>query len=194
MGGGFNGYGGMRGGLSTREVTGGTVTAGSAWPRRPPPPSPPFWAPAYWQGPPLASHGTAPRATRPGQLPQGGGAARQPHRGGGGGAIFGAPLATPPGTVSGARPGRTAAPLGPPPCLPQGDGADPLPPAGLPPRSGAAPADGDRGSTRARHWGARRLAVLARPPHLCGPACFFRSVSGVIQYSLSPMLSTLFVA
>ena len=46
----------------------------------------------------------------------------------------------------------------------------PLPGWGRPPRSGAAIAGEDRGSTRAPHWGARRLAVLARPPHSGGPA------------------------
>jgi len=95
LGGGFNGYGGMRGGLSTREVTGGTVTAGSAWPPRPPRPAPPLWAPAYSQGPPLASHGTAPRATRPGRLPQGGGPRDSP-TGGEAGAPYSAPPWLPP--------------------------------------------------------------------------------------------------
>jgi len=46
----------------------------------------------------------------------------------------------------------------------------PLAPAGEPPRFGADIAGEDRCSTRAPHWGARRLAVMARPPHSCGPA------------------------
>jgi len=101
----------------------------------------------------------------------GGGAARQPPRwGGGGDAILGTcPPVGPPGTVSGPAPDARQHPWPPLPCRPYGDGAYPLAPAGAPPRSGAAIAGEDRGSTRASHWGARPLAVLARPPHSGGP-------------------------
>jgi len=60
-------------------------------------------------------------------------------------------------------------PWRPPPCPPHGDGAYPLALAGAPQRSGAAPAGDDRGSTRARHGGARRLFDLARPPTRASP-------------------------
>ena len=114
------------------------------------------------------------RATPPGRLPTGGGAARTtaPQVEGAGRMPYWAPalllahrarLAGPPrkrGNTPGprCRVHRTAT------------ACTPLPRWGRPPRSGAAIAGEDRGSTRAPHWGARRLAVLARPPHLGGPA------------------------
>jgi len=112
-----------------------------------------------------------PRATPPGPLPTGGGRATAPQVGGRGDAILGTrPPVGPPGTVSGPAPDTRQHPWPPRPCPPYSDGAYPLAPAGAPPRSGAAIAGEDRGSTRAPHWGARRLAVLARPPHWGGPA------------------------
>jgi len=93
-----------------------------------------------------------------------------PGGGGGGGHIGHPPPVGPQGTVSGPFPDTRPHPWPPPPFPPYGDGANPLAPAGAPPRSGAALAGEDRGSTRAQHWGARRLAVLARPPHSCRPA------------------------
>jgi len=120
----------------------------------------------------------APSAPPRGPLPLddsplgGGGPARQPPRwGGGGDAILGTrPPVGPPSTVSGPAPDTRQHPWPPLPGPPYGDGAYPLAPAGAPPRSGAAIAGEDRGSTRAPHWGAGRLAVLARPPHSGGPA------------------------
>ena len=93
-----------------------------------------------------------------------------PRVGGRGGYRTGHPHVDQPGTVRGPAPDTRPHPRPLPPCPTYGDGAYPLAPAGAPQRSGAAPAGEDRGSTRARHGGARRLFDLARPPHSCGPA------------------------
>jgi len=100
-----------------------------------------------------------------------GGPARQPPREVGGGAILGASPVGPPGTVSGPAPDTRPRPWHPAAvstarrrrvlsCPRRKRRHDP----------GRPPDCDDRGSTRAPHWGARRLAVLSRPPHLCGPA------------------------
>jgi len=165
---------GTRGRLSTRvAVGGGAVTAGSGRPPRLSPASPLFMSPcvgtgALTPGPPQPRPaGHSPWMTPP----WGGRPAQQPPRRGGGGCHTGhpPPPVGPPGTVSGPAPDTRAHPWPPPPFPPYGDGAYPVAPAGRPPRSGADIADEDRGSTRAPHWGARRPAVLARPPHTCGP-------------------------
>jgi len=154
--------------LNSSSGGGGTVTAGSGRPPRLSPAYPLFVSPCVGTGaltPGPVSH--APRANPPGRLPTAGGPARQPPRWGGGACHTGHPFPPvgPPGADSGPAPDTRAHPWPPLPRPPDDDGAYPVAPAGAPPRSGAAIAGEDRGSTRASHWKARRPAVLARPPH-----------------------------
>jgi len=140
------------------------------------PPPTPFYEPLCgdrgpYPGPPQPH----PAGHSPWTTPHGGGRGgpndSPPGGGGGGDAILGtrSPVG-PPGTVSGPAPDTRQHPWPPLLCPPYGDGSHPLAPAGAPPRSGAAIAGEDRGSTRAPHWAARRLALLARRPHSGGPA------------------------
>ena len=98
-------------------------------------------------------------------------AARQPPWGGGGGAILGALPGGPPGTVSGPAPDTPPHPWLPAAVSTARRRRVPRYPRQERPHDPGRPLAGDdRGSTRASHWGARRLAVLARPPHSCAPA------------------------
>jgi len=140
------------------------VTAGSERLPRPSPAYPAFMGPCVLAGAPTRLPRRRSAGHSPWMTPPSGPAGQPPQ--GGTGAPYSAPLPLP--HLAGLE---WPAPATRPPSAPltrrcthsTATTRTLLAPAGSPPHSGAAPAGVDRGSTRAPHWGGRRLTVLARP-------------------------------